>query len=185
MSTTAKKKEVQSFDDEAFQTMFKVSGRNQIQQIAIADNKANMITAMNVAIIFLIIVIFSIGTIYDNDSFHRVEIIIPLSILLGFSLVSIVCAVLSLKPKIIRANKKGRSVLFFHNFYRKTLDEYRSQMKNIGSSKDTLYEQMLTDMYFNGLVLQRKYTLLSFAYSLFLISIALSIFSFVVLTLFS
>lgn len=178
------KKEDSNFDDDAFQMMFNVSSRNQIQQIAIADNKANRIAAMSITLVIIIIGILSLGGILNDDSFLTVEIVIPLSILLGFSLVSTVCAILSLKPKIIRATKKGRSALFFQNFYRKTLEEYKEQMKTVGQSKETIYEQLLTNMYFNGLVLQRKYTLISMSYSIFLMAIGISILSFVLLTLF-
>ena len=167
---------------DALQTMFRVSGRNQIQLIAIADNKANMITAICTSVIFLIIILLSFGSFFDNEALMKIEIIIPLCILIGFCLVSIICAILALKPKIIRAKKKGRSALFFHNFYRKTLEEYKDQMNTVAKSEETIHEQLLTDMYHNGLVLQRKYTLLSFAYSLFLIAIVLSVFSFIVLS---
>ena len=168
---------------EALHTMFSVSGRNQIQLIAIADNKANMMTAICSSLIFLIIILFSLGALFENSALMKLEIVIPLCILVTFCGVSIICSILALKPKIIRAQKKGRSALFFHNYYRKTLEEYKDQMKTIAKSNDTIYEQMLTDIYHNGLVLQRKYTLLSFAYTIFLVAIVLSTFSFIVLTI--
>ena len=77
------KKEDSNFDDDAFQMMFNVSSRNQIQQIAIADNKANRIAAMSITLVIIIIGILSLGGILNDDSFLTVEIVIPLSILLG------------------------------------------------------------------------------------------------------
>lgn len=182
---------VESFDtknrlsnNEGVRTMFMVSGRNQLQLIAIADKKANMITAISSVTIFLIISLFASDIIYDDQSrFDKIELILPLSILLTFSCVSLICAILALKPKIIRVKKESRSALFFNNFYRKTLSDYKEEMKEMMSDSETIYDHMLTDMYFNGLVLERKYALLSYSYTIFLLAMLLSVSSFIITTI--
>lgn len=168
-------------DNDGVRTMFMVSGRNQLQLIAIADKKANMITAISSVTIFLIVSIFSSSIVSgDQAMFERIELILPLSILLTFSCVSLICAILALKPKIIRVKKESRSALFFNNFYRKTLSDYKAEMKEMMTDSETIYDHMLTDMYFNGLVLERKYALLSYSYSVFLLAMLLSVSSFVI-----
>lgn len=166
---------------ESLQTMFLVSGRNQLQLIAIADNKANMITAVCTILVFLILLIFGAELIlHDSTIFDNLQFVLPLGILLAFCSISAICAILALKPKIIRAKKKGRSALFFSNYYRKSLEEYKEGMYKVMASDKTIYDQMLTDKYYNGLVLERKYSLLGFSYTLFLIAIVLSVSSYVI-----
>lgn len=168
-------------NSDGIKTMFSVSGRNQLQLIAIADNKANMITGLCTILIFLIVALFGSGILIgDSGIENNLQFILPLSILLVFCSVSAVCAIMALKPKIIRSKKSDRSALFFHNYYRKTLDEYKGQMHSIMQSNEKIYNQMLTDMYYNGLVLERKYTLLSFAYTLFLLALVLSVTAYII-----
>ena len=51
----------ESNDFQSAQTLISVSGRNQLELISIADNKANMMTAICAGLIFLIIALFSSG----------------------------------------------------------------------------------------------------------------------------
>jgi hypothetical protein len=170
--------------EQAIQILFGVSGKNQLELISIADNKANMITAISVALMFLVISAFAYGSAVEGSQIlERVEYVAPLGILLAFSGLSAICAIMALKPKIIRTKKEGRSALFFHNFYRMTLAEYKHDMYEVMSSRERIYDHMLTDMYYNGLVLQRKYALLGYAYTIFLLAIVCSITSYVIATL--
>jgi Family of unknown function (DUF5706) len=174
---------IPSESENGLQTLFGVSGRNQLELISIADNKANMITAICVALIFLIICLFGYASATDGFTImDRVEYVLPLGILLAFSCVSAICAIMALKPKIIHTKKEGRSALFFNNYYRKTLAEYKTDMYVVMSSRERIYDHMLTDMYYNGLVLQRKYALLGYAYTIFLLAIVCSITSYVIAT---
>lgn len=172
---------IPSHADDGINTLFGVSGRNQLELISIADNKANMITAICVALIFLIISLFGYASYVENSTIlDKVEYVLPLSILLSFSCISTICAIMALKPKIIHTKKEGSSATFFHNFYRKTLTEYKAEMYEIMKSRERIYDHMLTDMYYNGLVLQRKYALLGYAYTIFLLAIVFSITSYVI-----
>ena len=169
--------------DSGIHTLFSVSGRNQLELIAIADNKANMITAICVALIFLNIGLFSSGfSLEGSPILDRVEFVLPMGILLAFCSVSAICSILALKPKIVRSKNQKKSVLFFHNFYRMTLDDYKAKMRELMKSKDNIYEHMITNMYYNGLVLERKYALLGLSYSIFLSAIVLSITAYVIAT---
>lgn len=175
--------ENQTYSKIGAQTLFSVSGRNQMELIAIADNKANMITAICAALIFLIISLFSSGVLIQGKPvLERIEFALPLGILLAFCCLSSICAILALKPKIIRTKKEGSSAIFFHNYYRKTLLEYKTEMKEMMHSRDRIYDHMLTDMYHNGLVLQRKYALLGYAYTIFLLAIVCSVTAYVIAT---
>ncbi len=182
MEIPSEKPRVSETDDSAL-TLFNVSGRNQLELIAIADNKANMMTAMCAALIFLIIALFSSGfSLEGSPVLERLDFVLPLGILLAFCCVSTICSILALKPKIIKSKAEGQSSLFFHNYYRKTLETYKSEMKEIMKSRDQVYDHMLTDMYYNGLVLERKYAMLGYSYTIFLLAIVFCVSSYVVAT---
>ena len=109
---------------------------------------------------------------------------LPLGILLAFCCISTICAILALKPKIVRTKKDGRSLLFFHNYYRMSLAEYKAKMQEMMRSREEIYDHMLTDMYHNGLVLERKYALLGFSYTIFLMAIICSFIAYIIITVF-
>lgn len=166
-------------------SLFYVSARNQLELISIADNKANVITAICTVLIFLIIGLFSSGFKHNEILIiDKMEFVLPLGLLLAFCCISAFCAVLALKPKIIRTKKEKSSLLFFHNYYRMTLEEYKDKMHEIMKSREEVYDHMLTDMYHNGLVLERKYALLGFSYTIFLMAIISSFITFVITTVF-
>jgi pycsar effector protein len=151
-------------------TLFRVSGRNQIELIAIADNKANIIIGINVMLITLIIGVF--GSNFELGGslvMTRMELLIPFSILLISCLISAIFSIMAAKPHIIKSKEeKGTSKLFFQNFYKKSLDEYKADMYKVLGSRQLTYDQMIIDMYNNGLVLQGKYNLLSKSYNVFM-----------------
>jgi hypothetical protein len=166
---------------DAVRTLISTNGKNQLEMISIADKKANMITALCAALIFAIIALFCMDfSMMESTLLNSIEFVLPMGILLAFSCVSAICAILALKPKIVYAKKEGKSVLFFHNHYRMSLDDYKEEMHQIMESPDMIYDHMLRNMYFNGLVLERKYALLGFAYYLFLLAIVCSVSSYVV-----
>jgi hypothetical protein len=158
-------------------TLFRVSVRNQIELIAIADNKANMITGINVILISLIIAVFGSGLRVSGELLtQKIELIIPFGILMIFCLTSAIYAILAAKPKIIKPSKsKNISLLFFHNFYRKTLEEYVEAIHTVLQSRRNTYNQMIIDMYHNGIVLERKYALLRVSYQVFLVGLVSSV----------
>lgn len=157
---------------DAIQTLFSVNSKNQLELISIADNKANMIAAICTAINFVIIALFCLDlSILDGKLSNSLEFVLPMGILVAFCSVSVVCAIFALKPKIIRSSKDTRSALFFHNNYRLTMEEYKAEMYKVMDSPDHIYDHMLRTMYFNTLVLERKYALLGFAYQIFLLAI--------------
>ncbi len=152
------------------ETLFRVSARNQIELIAIADNKANIIIGINVMLITLIVGAFGSNFEFQGSLLMtRIELLIPFSILLISSLISAIFSILAAKPQIIKSkDETGRSNLFFQNFYEKTLDEYKEDMYRVLGSRQLTYDQMIIDMYNNGLVLHGKYDLLSKSYNVFM-----------------
>ncbi len=162
------------------ETLFRVAARNQIELIAIADNKANIIIGINALIISVIIALLGSRFTFAGESLTtNAGILLPFSILLIFSLVSCILAIIAAKPVIIRTRNregKARSILFFDFSSKITLDEYQDDMRKLLGSKQDIYDQMMVEMYSNGQVLKRKYSYLSVAYWLFMIGFISSVF---------
>ena len=64
---------------DAIQTLFSVNSKNQLELISIADNKANMIAAICVAITFVIIALFCLDlSILDGKLSNSLEFVLPI-----------------------------------------------------------------------------------------------------------
>ena len=162
------------------ETLFRVTFRNQINLISIADNKANMIISLNAILISLIIAVFGSGISIQGIPFmEKYILVVPFTILMITCLASAILAILSAKPHIIKTpegiNNPKLSLLFFGNFYMKTLNEYLEDMTSLLSSRDTIYEHLSIDIYNQGKILNRKYKLLGISYSIFMIGISLCV----------
>ena len=72
------------------------------------------------------------------------------------------------------------NLLFFGNFHKMKLDEFEWAMGEMMKDRDYLYGSLTKDLYFLGLVLNRKYNLLRATYAVFIVGIILSVISFAV-----
>jgi hypothetical protein len=178
------------------ETLFRVTFRNQINHIQIADNKANMIITINSLIITVLIGLSGYSSISTGNLFNQVNIIIPVTLIILTCLLSVVFAIQAARPKIIRSKKTQNekqeidlksktSLLFFGTISNKSLDDYISEMDNLINSKTSIYHTMVIDIYNQGKVLNRKYRLLSIAYQIFMYGFVFSVLTFLVIFLFS
>lgn len=163
-------------------TIFRVAARNQIDLIAIADNKSNMLIGISVILMSLVIALVGSGfAILGVPIATNPSLLVPMCTLLFFSLCSAVFAVSAAKPQIIKGDPKSRhSLLFFQNIYSRTQEQYLNEMRQLLEDTGATYDQMIIDMYNNGIVLHRKYMRLGIAYLLFMLGLILSVVAFVV-----
>jgi len=174
------------------ETLFRVTFRNQINHIQIADNKANMIITINSLIITVLIGLSGYGTITSGNLFNKVNIIIPVTLIILTCLLSVVFAIQAARPKIIKAKKNVQqekrdksSLVFFGTISDKSLENYMSEMDELINSKQSIYNTMVIDIYNQGRVLNRKYKLLSIAYLIFMYGFIFSVITFLAIFLFS
>ncbi|REG89792.1 Pycsar system effector family protein [Winogradskyella sediminis] len=168
--------------ERGIETMFRVALRNHITLSDIADTKANILLSVNAIIISL--VISNLISKLDNPS--NGYLILPTAIFALFTVVSIVLSVLATRPNVTRgkftkedvANKKV-NLLFFGNFHKMKLDEFEWAMSEMMQDRDYLYGSLTKDLYFLGLVLNRKYKLLRITYTVFMVGIIVSVIAFV------
>jgi hypothetical protein len=170
------------------ETLFRVTFRNQINLIQIADNKANMIISINSIIISVIIMLNGFGAIADSIDYNKADIVVPATLIVLTCLTSVVYAIQAARPYLIRPKKgevekqaKNASMLFFGTISKKTMDEYLDEMDDMLKSREMIYKNMTIDIYNQGKVLKRKYHLLSIAYLIFMYGFVLGVLIFLVL----
>jgi len=176
------KKEKQNKPERGIDTMFRVTLGNHTRLSDIADSKANILLSVNAIIISV-----SLSTLIPKlDSPTNAHLIIPTFVLMMFSVICIIFAILSTRPKVTSGTftrkdieDKKVNLLFFGNFYKMPLDEYEWAVNEMMKDSSYLYGSMIKDLYFLGLVLNRKYKLLRITYTIFMIGIITSVLAFV------
>jgi len=164
------------------QTMFRAIYRNHINLSSIADSKASLMISVN-AILMSIIVSF-ISTQMDA---HPI-LLVPSAIMLVTSLVAIVFAIMSARPKVTSqklslqdVRHKKSNILFFGTFANLNARDFRVGLKSIMEDTDALYDSMINDLHGLGSVLQKKYQLLWISFTVFMIGLILTVVAFLVL----
>ena len=161
--------------------MFRVALRNHITLSDIADTKANILLSVNAIIISM-----AFSTLIPKlDNPSNGYLIVPSIIFILFTVASIVLSILATRPNITHGkfNKedvinKNVNLLFFGNFHKMKLNEFEWAMEEMMKDRDYLYGSLTKDLYFLGLVLNRKYSLLRSTYTVFMIGIIVSVLAF-------
>lgn len=169
--------------DRGVDTLFRVTLGNHTRLSGIADSKANILLSVNAIIISI-----ALSSIIPKlDSPKNAHLVIPTFIMLMSSVITIIFAILSTRPKVTTGvftrediEAKKINLLFFGNFYKMPLEEYDWAMNEMMKDRDYLYSTMIKDLYYLGLVLQRKYKLLRVAYNFFMIGIIITVIAFVI-----
>lgn len=167
--------------DRGIQTLFRVTLKNHLTLSEIADTKANILLSVNAIIIS--VVLSNLIPKLDNPS--NAYLIYPTIIFLIFTVTSMVMAVIATRPNVGSgkfskddvANKKV-NLLFFGNFHKMKLKEYELALQELVKDKDYIYSSLTKDLYFLGLVLHRKYKILRWTYSIFVVGIIATVIAF-------
>ncbi|MDT0558921.1 DUF5706 domain-containing protein [Ichthyenterobacterium sp. W332] len=175
------KKSKVELPERGIETMFRVALRNHITLSDIADTKANILLSVNAIIIS--VALSNLLPKLDNPS--NSYLIYPTLIFLVFTVASITMSVIATRPNVTRgkfnkedvANKKV-NLMFFGNFHKMSLPEFEWAMTEMMKDRDYLYGSLTKDLYFLGLVLNRKYNLLRHTYTVFMIGILISVIAF-------
>ena len=167
--------------DRGIQTLYRVTLKNHLTLSNIADTKANILLSVNAIIISL--ALSNLIPKLDNPS--NEYLIYPTIIFIIFSVASMVLAVLATRPNVTRGKftledvkQKKVNLLFFGNFHKMKLNDYEWAIQELVKDKDYIYSSLTKDLYFLGLVLNRKYNILRWTYTIFMIGIIVSVISF-------
>ncbi len=169
--------------ERAIQTLFRTALRNHIKLSDIADTKANILLSVNAIIISLALA----NLIPKLEQISNRHLLWPTLILVLFSVASIILSIMSTRPNVTtgeftdeQVKSKKVNLLFFGNFHKMPLDKYKSSLMSLLDEKEDVYESLIKDLYYLGIVLARKYKLLRLTYTIFMIGIILSVVAFVI-----
>lgn len=204
--TEKKRKEKDKAQNETFaepkrgiETMFRTMYGNHMKLSDMADKKANMMISLNAILMSVIITYLGAKmggktAVLSPVMTHNPVLSIPMSILLLTSLGSVVSAILSAQPDVTSfkwlkkspniASNRRVNLLFFGNFTKLNLDDFQGGMRELMRQKDSLYTNMVTDVYYLGEVLSRKYRLLRISYTIFMVGLILTALSFGIVLLY-
>ena len=162
------------------ETMFRSAYRVQMELTALADNKANMMISINGIIISIIIA--SVAPKLDANPW----LLIPSTLFLIGTLISVVFAILAARPRVSSApitlddlrHSEG-NILFFGNFANMSEDDFVEGMIDLMGDKSVIYESMIRNIYGLGSVLKKKFALLKIAYTAFMVALILGVSSFI------
>lgn len=179
----SKKKDKVEKPDRGIDTLFRVTLGNHTRLSGIADSKANILLSVNAIIISI-----ALSSIIPKlDSPKNAHLVVPTFIMLMSSVITIIFAILSTRPKVTSGfftrddvEAKKVNLMFFGNFYKMPLEDYDWAMNEMMKDRDYLYLTMIKDLYYLGLVLQRKYNLLRIAYNFFMFGIIITVIAFVI-----
>ncbi|MEM8485485.1 MAG: Pycsar system effector family protein [Bacteroidota bacterium] len=162
------------------ETMFRTSYRTNMDLSALADAKANIMISINGIIISIILA--SISPKIDTNPW----LLIPTAVLLLTCLGSMALAVLAARPRVssqvlnledVRNNNKN--LLFFGNFVSLPEEDFVIGMKELLQNTDSLYVNMIRDIYGLGTVLKKKFSLLRRSYNVFMFGLIIGVLLFI------
>lgn len=167
--------------DRSIQTLYRVTLKNHLKLSDIADTKANILLSVNAIVIS--VVLANLLTKLDNPS--NTYLIYPTFILILSSVTSMILSVLATRPNITGGKftkedveNKNVNLLFFGNFHQMSLKEYEWALGELVKDKEYIYNSLTKDLYYLGLVLNKKYKLLRMTYTIFMIGMIISVIAF-------
>jgi len=164
----------------AVETMFRTAYRVQMDLTSLADNKANMMISINGIIISIIIA--AVAPKLDSNPW----LLVPAAVFLTGTLVSIVYAILAARPRVSSApitlqdlaHSQG-NILFFGDFANLARSDFLDGMRELIGDQESVYDEMILNIYGLGSVLQKKFRLLQIAYTAFMFALIFGVLSFI------
>ncbi len=165
--------------ERGIQTFYRTALRNHIKLSDIADTKANILLSVNAIIISL--VLSNLLSKLDSNPY----LVLPSAIFVVSSTITMVLAVIATRPNVTRGEftkedvkNKSVNLTFFGNFHRMELSQFQWAINELLQDRDYVYSSLTKDLYFLGKVLDRKYRILRWTYTIFVVGIIISIISF-------
>lgn len=185
------KKKTGKYIGRGVDTLYRTGFRNHINLSQIADGKANMMISINTIVLSILIAVSGAGLSFvDNFLLKDFSYILPVIILIVSSLIALIFAVFSAKPTITASKLKkvsslppDVSMLYFGNFLQMEKEDFVEYLDRLKTDQNRLYDDLARDLYNLGLVLQKKYRLLSFSYNIFVGGLVVSVVAFLIVYL--
>jgi len=174
-------KNLQKSANRGIQTMFRLTSSNHLRLSSMSDNKSHIMISVNSIIISIII-----SVLFGKLATNR-EYVVPACILLAVCLASMTFAILATRPSVSGGRfteedirNKKTNLLFFGNFYRMQIEDYQRAMNQMMKDGEYLYNSMIKDIYFLGIVLAKKYKYLRISYTIFMWGLIIAVAAFAI-----
>jgi hypothetical protein len=175
-----KKEKRKKRPEKGVETVFRITSSNNQKLSTQADSKAHIMIQVN-SIIISVLISLLLRKLDEHDS-----LLVPCFMLVTVNLVTIIFSVLATRPNIPKGTfnlhdleEKKVNLLFFGNFYRMSFEQYSTGMLAMLDDADFLYNSLIRDVYFQGIVLGKKYRLLRLSYNVFMFGLIASVIGFV------
>ncbi len=171
-----KKKKKKKEGSRSVETMFRTTLSNHVQLSNMADRKAGLMISVN-SIVISIMVSFMVHEFANNP-----KLITPTTLLVLVCLLTITFSILATKPNIKSSSKLDTTdidLLFFGHYTSLSLEEYKSTVQTMMNDEAAIRSLMITNIYAQGQVLNRKYKLLKVAYTIFMYGFPLVVLSYI------
>ncbi|MGV7106941.1 MULTISPECIES: Pycsar system effector family protein [unclassified Flavobacterium] len=157
--SSLRQEKLAKFDTRGVQTLFKTLSRNHYMLLKMIDNKARIILTVNSIITSLLF-----GIHFITTESKTININIGTKILVISSMLSMIFALISMLPhrylgKVFQ-NSGYKGTLYAANFSKQSLSEFKKEIERIMDSGNSVYDEMIYDIYFLGLVITKKQQLL-------------------------
>ena len=154
-----KAKDKKKLDVKSLDTLYRTLSRNHYTLLRMVDNKASIILTVNSILITLLFGAMHLATGIDKDNIG-----IFISSIIYFLLISMIFALVGMFPHKYLGKKYKQSgyngSLYAGNFASKSLTEFKSEFKRITVNGKTVFDEITTDIYFLGLAIKRKQTMI-------------------------
>lgn len=174
-------KEKNDKPDKGIETMFRISSSNHQRLSDMADKKASIMITVNS------IILSAVLSLLLRRLEEQSYLTFPTFMLITISLVAMIFAILSTRPTIpggsfapAEVDEKKVNLLFFGNFYKMPLADYKEAMLKTMQDGELLYGNLIMDGYAQGIVLGKKYRLLRLSYNIFMFGLIASVIAFFV-----
>ena len=158
------------------ESMFRNSYRTQLDMIALAATKANIMISLNGLLVSLLLL--SGAYFLSSDPL----LLLPVTLFLITCTTAIIFAVLAARPDIDRTTRTvddfrsdKAMLLLFDQFASLSSDEYVDAMREMMQNNDRIYSNMTAHIYTLGCIADKKFTRLYISYNAFIIGLVISV----------
>ena len=158
------------------ESMFRSSYRAQLDMIALAATKANIMISLNGLLVSMLLL--SGAYLLSAEPL----ILIPVSFLLLTCTVAIIFAVLAARPDVDNRKQTlgdfqngDADMLIFEQFSKLSSDEFDSAMWDMLKDHERIYHNMISHIYDMGRIADKKFARLYISYNAFMIGLIISV----------
>ena len=158
------------------ESMFRSSYRAQLDMIALAATKANIMISLNGLLVSMLLL--SGAYLLSAEPL----ILIPVSLLLMTCTVAIIFAVLAARPDVDNRKQTlddfqngDADMLIFEQFSKLSSEEFDTAMWDMLKDHERIYHNMISHIYDMGRIADKKFARLHISYNAFMIGLVVSV----------